>query len=262
MPIGGILFTLIGSYVFTRHLGNLSILLFLASLLAFCSAACFLKIPVRKVASKSHSPFRNSFKLIFRDHLFAAILLLYSFIAIANQMTLPLRVEYLANHRHGLDISHGIILAIFTVIQPMASIISGPFWGKLYDRVSLITMRQCVTACFLVGIPLFFATDNLATICLASVLLGIGRSGGVIFWSLWISAIVPRDKVDEYMGVNAAIIGLRDALAPFFGYFLLESTGPFIVGVTAFILLAVSMLGFERLCRSRAYMRRISIIEK
>jgi MFS family permease len=123
-------------------------------------------------------------------------------------------------------------------------------------------MRQCVTACFLIGIPLFFATDNLTTIYLASVLLGIGRSGGVIFWSLWVSAITPRDRVNEYMGANAAIMGLRDALAPIFGYFLLEFTGPFIVGVVAFILLTLSMFGFERLCRSCAYVQRISIIEK
>ncbi|MDR0418469.1 MAG: MFS transporter [Puniceicoccales bacterium] len=262
MPIGGMLFASIASYIFAKKPGSLSGLLFLASLLALCCAICFLKIPIRKVVSKPYPPFRDSFKLIFQDRVFATILLLYSFIAIANQMTLPLRVEYLASHRHGLDISYGGIVAIFGIIQPLASVVSGPFWGKLYDRVSLITMRQCVTICFLIGIPLFFATDNLTTIYLASVLLGIGRSGGVIFWSLWISAIAPRDRVNEYMGANAAIMGLRDALSPILGYFLLEFAGPFVVGVVAFILLTFSMFGFERLCRSYAYMRRISIIGK
>ncbi|MDR1366665.1 MAG: MFS transporter, partial [Puniceicoccales bacterium] len=161
MPIGGMLFASIASYIFTRHPSSLSVLLFLASLLALCCAVCFLKIPTRKVVSKPYPLFRDSFKLIFRDRIFATILVLYSLIAIANQMTLPLRVEYLASHRHGLDVSYVTILAIFGIIQPLAGIISGPLWGKLYDRVSLITMRQCVTACFLIGIPLFFATDNL-----------------------------------------------------------------------------------------------------
>jgi MFS family permease len=205
------LFASIAAYAFARR-DNLSVLLFVAGSLALCCAVCFLKIPAHKAISKPHSPFRDSFN-IFQDRIFAAILLLYSLIAIANQMTLPLRVEHLAKHR--LGISHGTILAIFGVIQPLASIISGPLWGKLYDRVDLIAMRQCATACFLVGIPLFFATDNLATIYLASVLFGIGRSGGVIFWSLWTSAIAPRERVDEYMGQMRQSLGCATPLHPF-----------------------------------------------
>jgi predicted MFS family arabinose efflux permease len=123
-------------------------------------------------------------------------------------------------------------------------------------------MRQCVTLCFLVGIPLFFATDNISTIYLASILLGIGRSGGVIFWSLWVSGIAPRKRVSDYMSANTAVMGLRDALAPLLGYILLECCGPWTVGLTAFLLLAISLFGFEYIHRHPTYIKRILAIKK
>jgi MFS family permease len=262
MPIGGIIFAQCVKYFWNKNPNHFCYASLLASLLALFCAICFLKIPTRKIVVAQYPSLWDNFKWIARDRLFAAILFLYSLIAIANQMTLPLRVEYLANHKHGLDLSYGTILAIFAVIQPLASVLSGPFWGKLYDHVNLITMRQCVTICFLIGIPLFFATHNFCMICLASVLLGIGRSGGVIFWSLWVSDIAPREKVSEYMSANTAIMGLRDALAPLLGYVLLERLGPWTVGVIAFVLLAFSLLGFEYLQRPLALRKCILDFEK
>jgi hypothetical protein len=247
MPIGGIIFSQIAGHFLDKNPSHFGSLLLLASFLAWGCALCFLRIPTRKAAGESYPPLWSNFKLLAKDRLFTKILFFYSFIAIANQMTLPLRVEYLASHRHGLDISYGTILAIFAVIQPLASILSGPLWGKLYDHINLITLRQCVTACFLIGLPLFFATDNIRMIYLASILLGIGRSGGVIFWSLWIADVAPKKELSEYMSVNAAVMGLRDALAPVLGYFLLTYAGPLAVGVTSFLLLVISALGFEAL---------------
>jgi MFS family permease len=262
MPIGGIIFAQCVERFWSKHPDHFRYALLLASLLALCCALCFLKIPARKVVAAQYPPLWDNFKWIAKDRLFATILFLYSLIAIANQMTLPLRVEYLASHKNGLDLSCGTVLTIFAVIQPLASVVSGPLWGKLYDHVNLITMRQCVTVCFLIGIPLFFATHDLCTICLASVLLGIGRSGGVIFWSLWVSDIAPRGKVSAYMSANTAIMGLRDALAPLLGYVLLEHLGPWPVGVMAFVLLVFSLLGFEYLHRHSALPQRISISKK
>jgi predicted MFS family arabinose efflux permease len=117
-------------------------------------------------------------------------------------------------------------------------------------------MRQCVTVCFVIGIPLFFATHNFCLICLASVLLGIGRSRDVIFLSLWVSNIPPRKKISEYMSANTAVMELRDALAPLLGYLSLEHLGPWTVGAMAFILLVFSPFGFEYLQRHLA-LRRI-----
>ncbi|MDR2372319.1 MAG: MFS transporter [Puniceicoccales bacterium] len=262
MPIGGIIFAQCMERFWNKNPNHFCYALLLASLLALFCAICFLKIPARKVVATQYPPLWDNFKWIARDRLFAAILFLYSLIAIANQMTLPLRVEYLANHKHGLNLSYGTILAIFAVIQPLAGVLSGPLWGKLYDHVNLITMRQCVTICLLIGIPLFFATHDLRMICLASVLLGIGRSGGVIFWSLWVSDIAPREKVGEYMSANTAVMGLRDALAPLLGYVLLEYLGPWAVGVTAFVLLVFSLIGFEYLQRPLALRKCILDFEK
>ncbi|MDR1302996.1 MAG: MFS transporter [Puniceicoccales bacterium] len=258
MPIGGIIFSQFAGYFLDKNPNHFCYLALLASFLALGCALCFLKIPARKVVAEDYPSLWDNFKLLAKDRLFTWILLFYSFVAIANQMTLPLRVEYLANHKRSLDISYGTILAIFAVIQPLAGVLSGPLWGKLYDRVSLVTMRQCVTACFLVGIPLFFATDDINMIYLASILLGIGRSGGVIFWSLWVAGVAPRRELGEYMSVNTAVMGLRDALTPILGYFLMIYAGPMAVGVTAFLLLVLSMLGFEFIHGRSAYRERMA----
>jgi MFS family permease len=258
MPVGGIIFSQFAGHFLDKNPNHFCYLAFLASFLALGCALCFLKIPARKVVAEAYPRLWDNFKLLAKDRLFTLILLFYSFVAIANQMTLPLRVEYLADHKRNLDISYGTILAIFAVIQPLAGVLSGPFWGKFYDRFSLVTMRQCVTACFLVGIPLFFATDDIGMIFLASILLGIGRSGGVIFWSLWVADVAPGRGLGEYMSVNTAVMGLRDALAPVLGYFLLIYGGPVVVGVTAFLLLMLSMLGFEYLHGHSVYRERLA----
>jgi MFS family permease len=130
--------------------------------------------------------------------------------------------------------------------------------GRFGEDCLTASMRQCVTACFLIGIPFFLATHNIHMIYWASILLGIGRSGGVILWSLWVSNVTPRDKVSEYMGINTAVLGLRDAFAPLLGYVLLEHRGPWTVSGMAFVLLIISILGFESLSRHPASTARIS----
>jgi MFS family permease len=268
MAIGGVIFTALTSKLLDQNQANFVYILWIAALAAFLCAFCFLKIPTKKVTSAQQVPHTqrpplwDNFKLLLRDPLFSVMLLFYSFIAFANQMTLPLRTEYLANHRYGLDLSYKTTLEILAIAQPLACILSGPIWGKLYDRLSLIAVRQSITACFLVGVPLFFATDNLHVITLASIILGIGRGGGATFWSLWVSRIAPAEKVSEYMSADTAIIGLRDGLAPLIGYALLCHTNPLTVGIVAFILLLISLLGFEGIRRHPSYQRRIAEIGK
>ncbi|MDR2806898.1 MAG: MFS transporter [Puniceicoccales bacterium] len=262
MPLGGIIFTQCVGIFLNKTPNHFIYILSIASLLSLLCAFCFLKIPVQNVEPSFHLSLRDNFKFIAKDRIFIAILFLYSLIAVANQMTLPLRVEYLANHKHGIDASLGTLIGLFAILQPLACILSGPIWGKLYDRIHFITMRQWVTLCFLIGIPLFFATHELSVISLASILLGIGRSGGMVFWSLWVTDIVPSRRVSAYMSANTAVMGLRDALAPALGYALLHYTSPWTVGVVAFALLVISLLGFEYLCRHSAYEKRMADMER
>jgi hypothetical protein len=58
------------------------------------------------------------------------------------------------------------------------------------------------------------------------------------------------------MSANTAVMGLHDALAPLLGYLLLKHLSPWTVGATVFILLVVSLFGFEYLQRHLA-LRRI-----
>ncbi|MDE6576332.1 MAG: MFS transporter [Opitutales bacterium] len=259
LATGGILFAHWSKNVLAENPNHFEPILLLSAVFSTLCALCFLKIPAQKIFYPQKPSLWANFLLLKRDILFSKILFFWTLIAVATQMTMPLRVEYLASHRQGLDLSAAHVLAILAVTQTVARVLSAPLWGKFYDHVHFVTMRQCVTLCFTIGIPLFFLTDDLRVIQFANILIGIGHGGGGIIWSLWVANIAPKDKVSDYMSADTAIVGLRDGLAIWFGYILLEHTTSYgIVSIVAFGLLLYSLWGFWHL-RSAIQMRAQSV---
>ena len=249
LSVGGILFSQWSRNSLTHNPEQFENILIVSGIFSLIVALCFLKIPTRKIIYQKRPPLWENFKILAQDLLFSKILFLWSLIAIATQMTAPLRIEYLANHKSGLDLSPATVLGILSLAQPIARIISGPIWGKFYTQVTFTTMRQTVTLFFLIGVPLFFATDNLYIIYIASILIGIGHGGGGVIWSLWVTHIAPKDRVSEYMSADTAIIGLRDGLAPAIGYLFFTNTSPATTGMIAAILLFLSIVGFYKISK-------------
>jgi len=67
---------------------------------------------------------------------------------------MALRVDYLVNPEHGLQLDVKTVSFITGVVLSVVRLISTFFWGWLFDRVNFLKLRIAVNAVFLVGILL------------------------------------------------------------------------------------------------------------
>ena len=168
-------------------------------------------------------------------------------LGIGNLICLPIRYEYLANQKFGIDANNATIAIIMVAIPAIAKIASTYIWANLFDKLKLMTTRNLLNGFFLMSVLLFFISDNILLIALASALQGIAIGGGKIFWSLWVTKITNQELVSSYMSIHMALTGVRGSLAPFIGYWILNQSNPQIVGYIGAFLIGVSMILFDLL---------------
>lgn len=239
-----VLFSLLAGQWLDRHLEAYRWILLVIALSALGSAMSFLKIPSRRIPSNPNHRWAN-FSLLWKDKLFTAIVLIWALEGIANQMTIPLRVEYVAHERYGLNFSNHWVTLLTCVVPSAFRILSSPLWGYLFDRLSLVQLKLWINGLLLLGTLGYFLSSSLLGILIGSGFIGIAYGGGVIAWSLWVTKIVPEESCGDYFSLSAAEFGLRSFISPFIGYALLEGTQSLLcVVVIAVLLIALSSLGF------------------
>lgn len=244
LPLATIIFSTIGGIILDSDINNYHIVLSIIALSAIGAAYAFLKIPSRPIPIQNNSSLLENFKIIFCDKLFLVMLIIMMFTGIATQMTTPLRAEYLANEKYGLNISNFYITLIVITIPYICRIASSIFWGKLFDKISLIRMRVIVNLFLLIGFVLFFNSKTISMLSVSAIFIGIGYGGGEVVWCLWVTKIIDKDKLSQYMSANTAFVGIRSFIAPFIGYLLIDYGFSFpIIGTVAASLVLLSMLG-------------------
>ncbi|MEO0413571.1 MAG: MFS transporter, partial [Verrucomicrobiota bacterium] len=135
------------------------------------------------------------------------------------------RVDYLANPIHGLELSATKIAMVTGVIPSITRLASTYFWGWLFDRMNFFLLRFVVNAIFLSGVMLYFLSGHVTVIAVGSALFGLARGGGEILWNLWVTKLNARDKIASYMSIHTFMTGLRVAIAPFMGFYLVKLFG-------------------------------------
>ena len=65
-----------------------------------------------------------------------------------------------------------------------------------------------------------------AVVLIASGMLGLGFSGGMLAWNLGHQYFAPPHRDSQYMSVHVMLTGLRGLIAPFVGVLLYEMLAP------------------------------------
>lgn len=246
----GILFSVLGGQLLDLSIDNyVAVLLIMAAASGAC--AFFVgRMPSEPLSPEDVGNPWQSFSLIWQDKLFGALLAFWMLLGIGNLLTLPIRVEYLANPAYDVNADNTTIAILLLVVPSVTRILCTRLWGRLFDRLNLIYTRLLLNACFLVGIFLFFFTTNLVVMAVAMAFFGAAIGGGKIMWTLWVTKIAPRGKASSYMSVHMALTGVRGSLAPFLGYWILVQSDPRTVGLTGSALVILSSVFFARLRRN------------
>jgi predicted MFS family arabinose efflux permease len=77
---------------------------------------------------------------------------------------------------------------------------------------------------FMVSVPLYFVSDSLVIILIASILFGIGTSGSPFIWQLWVTRLAPGNEIRIYQSAHAFLAGIRGVAAPFIGFAVLQGS--------------------------------------
>lgn len=229
------------------------------AILIFLGVSCIVNaLLVRQIPSapleqaETGNPLR-SIKLAWSDKLFGWLLASWMLMGFGNLMTIPIRVEILANPEYGINATNEQVLLASMIIPQIASLVSAKVWGALFDRMNFIFWRLCVNTCFFFGMILYFNGPSLSVVYLGSILLGLGMGGGRIGWNLWVTKIAPMEKVSAYMSVHTMFTGARGICAPFIGYLVLTAFSPPTVGWLAAGLIFVSSSMFAMLRRNERF---------
>jgi hypothetical protein len=243
--LSAILFAFLGGKLLDVSIETYRILFVIITLAAVGGAWAASRIPSR-VLSTEHigNPWQN-LSLIWKDKLFGYLLGSWMLLGFGNLITLPIRVEYLANPDYGINASNTTIAFLVLVVPATARICSTKLWGRIFDHMHLITTRNLLSSVFLLSVGSFFFTTNLVVLTISMALLGVAIGGGKIVWSLWVTKIAPSEKAASYMSIHMALTGFRGTLAPFIGYWILSQSAPAYVAFAGMSLIIVSIILFE-----------------
>jgi MFS family permease len=208
------LFSELAGRLLSAHFRFFPILL-LAFAGAFVFAAfCLARIPSHPLAGGDGThPFR-ALRFVKEDRLFRHTLVAWMLMGFANLMMLPMRVEFLANPRYGLNMTPSQIALLVGVVPNVARLVLSPVWGWLFDRMNFFLLRVALNAGFALGILAFFTSQDLNGLLLGAVVFGIANAGGDVAWSLWVTKFAPPARVADYMSVHTFFTGVRGVLAP------------------------------------------------
>ena len=157
------------------------------------------------------------------DRVFRWLLASWMLMGLGNLMMLPLRVEFIANPRHGIALSPMMVALLVSIIPGATNFVFALFWGRLYDTINFFLLRIVLNVCFMAAIAAFFLRPGMGGFVFGSFLFGMAASGGNVAWSLWVTKIAKPALVAEYMGVHTFLTGVRGLFAPFLAFWLIET---------------------------------------
>jgi len=167
----------------------------------------------------------SSFGTIRDNPAFGYVLLAWFLFGLANLSLIPQRIEYLADPRYGIGLTAGQIAFVIGGTTEAVRLLVIQVWAHLFDRFNFIKLRIVLVLMILVSIVIYYHTTSVPLILFATVLLAAAHGGGAIAWALWVTKFSPPHETARYMSVHTFFTGVRGAMAPFAGYFLVEHLG-------------------------------------
>ena len=216
-------------------------------MVSLASALALFLIPSQPIKKGKHTQgLMDSLDLLIEDRLFASMLLAWMIMGLGIIMTLPLRIEYLGGES-GLHLTNEQIALVTVVVFSIARILSSRLWGELFDCVRFLSYRISLNLLLISATLVYFHAESIIGVSIGAALAGVGVGGSKIAWSLWVTKLAPEGMEARYMGAHVALTGLRGALAPFLGYWLLGILGYHGVAWFSVALVTLSTLLFFRL---------------
>ena len=221
------LFSDLAGRALSHHLDQFRwLLLIFAGAFAFASF-CLGRCPSRPLAASGGTHPFHALRYARDDRVFRHTLIAWMFLGFALLMMAPLRVEYLANAKYGVQWRGQLLtattIALLTgVIPNIARLILNPIWGWLFDHMNFFVLRLTLNLGFALGILSFFVSGTVDGLVIGAVCFGVANAGADVAWGLWVTKFAPPERVADYMAVHTCFTGVRGVVAPIVAFYLVS----------------------------------------
>lgn len=241
----GVAFAAAGGELLDRDIARFTPVVFLITALgALIAAGAFFRIPSEPLDENARLNPWVHLKVAWQDKTFVWLLSLWMVMGLGNLMTIPIRVEYMANPLYGINAGNDTIAIVTGAIPTATRLLSIRIWGALFDKLNFIVLRILVNLLMFFGILAFFFTESILLMGIAAGVFGVSLGAGRIMWQLWVTKIAAPEKVGHYMSIHSSFTGLRGILAPFLGYSVLSLGSPTAVGWLGALLIGIATIFF------------------
>jgi hypothetical protein len=143
-----------------------------------------------------------------------------------NLLCVALFVEYLTNPKFGMAYGSRDV-ALITSTIPMAVFVCMIVpWGLLFDKLPFYRLRTTVNFFFVGGILIYYFGNGFWALSIGMSFNAIGKSGGHVLWSLWVTKFAKAELVGEYMSVHTFLTGIRGVISPLIAFTCISFAGP------------------------------------
>ncbi len=230
-----VVFSDLAGRALSGHIDRFRWLLVIFAIASAFASFCLSRCPSRQLtASGGTHPF-HALHYIRDDRLFRQTIIAWMFLGFATLMMRPLKVEYLANDKYGIQ-WHGQLLTAVTialltgVIPNVARLVLIPVWGWLFDHMNFFILRIMLNLSFAVGILSFFTTNSGVGLVVGAIVFGMSNAGADVAWSLWVTKFAPPERVADYMSVHTFFTGVRGILAPLVAFYFVSAMPFYLLG--------------------------------
>jgi hypothetical protein len=116
-----------------------------------------------------------------------------------------------------LHLSAALQVGILTIVPLLCIPLFTPMWARLFDAGHVVEFRARQCWVLVGGMTVVIAavfTGSIALLWVSAVLFGIATAGANLGWNLGHNDFASLGKVQQYMGVNVTLTGMRGLVAP------------------------------------------------
>jgi len=237
-----LIMALVFGKVLENDLDNFRLILLIYAICCVLMASCVLAIKPVYLRRSNQVRLFGALEHLRKDRVFRSLLTSWMILGFGNLLCWSIFVEYVSNPDYGYELTEFTIAFITGSLPEIMFLLTVVIWGIVFDRVNFFLVRMILNAFFMGGVLFYFFGQGMWALCIGISLHGIGRAGGNIAWSLWVTKFAKADQVAEYMSVHTFMCGVRGVIAPFVAFPVIALLGPRVIGGAGFILIMIATL--------------------
>jgi hypothetical protein len=165
--------------------------------------------------------FGSMLRVLAEDKNFRRFQYFQMMLGVANLMSAPLLAVYVKEELN-LPVDAAVLVVSGGAIEQAAVLVSVRFHGGLFDRFGISGHRAFSSVLIGLGFVIWGFADVFWLGVIAAILIGFGRAGGGVIWTIGSLYFAKPGDEGLYSGVHSSLTGLRGIAAPLVGLWFFE----------------------------------------